>query len=184
MNSGCRPFTEEELGKLLADDSPMSERDKLFVALACSTGFRVSELLTLRIEDIQGESITIRRSNVKAKVANRNIPLGDTIKQRLAFYLLTQPAEGWLFPSRKGEAAVSACQIWRSINKAMQELGFDTNRVGTHSCRKTFALKVYEALGKDVARLQYALGHRWITSTQAYISFAEKDVDDTIRSLF
>jgi excisionase family DNA binding protein len=57
-------------------------------------------------------------------------------------------------------------------------------KVATHSMRKTFADRVYEALGRDIFRTQKALGHRNINSTVQYLSFKEQDIEAAILGMW
>jgi site-specific recombinase XerD len=49
--------------------------------------------------------------------------------------------------------------------------------------RKTFANKVYDALGHDLIKTQRALGHKNINSTACYLSFREEDIDAAILAI-
>ena len=58
-----------------------------------------------------------------------------------------------------------------------------TGKVGTHSLRKTFADRVYDALDRDLVKTQRALGHRNINSTVHYLSFQEEEIDAAIAAI-
>ena len=58
-----------------------------------------------------------------------------------------------------------------------------TGKLGTHSMRKTFANKVYDALNNDLVKTQRALGHRNINSTVSYLSFREEEIDQAILAI-
>jgi integrase len=52
--------------------------------------------------------------------------------------------------------------------------------IGSHTLRKTFARLLYAALGHDLVRTSYALRHRSVATTVAYLSFHEEEVDAAI----
>jgi site-specific recombinase XerD len=92
-----------------------------------------------------------------------------------------------LFVSRKRAAdgkikAISRQQAW-ALLKQLFEFANIFGNVATHSMRKTYAAFMHEALKGDLAKLQAALGHKAITSTISYISFAHEDIDEAIISL-
>ena len=88
--------------------------------------------------------------------------------------------EQFVFQSRKGtNKPISRIQYHRVIKEAVEVNGLK-GKVATHSMRKTFAARVYEALDRDIFRTQQALGHRNINSTVQYLSFKEQDIEAAI----
>jgi hypothetical protein len=55
-----------------------------------------------------------------------------------------------------------------------------TEKVGTHSMRKTFANRVSHQLNHDLVKTQRAMGQKNINSTVAYLSFVEDEIDQAI----
>ena len=55
-----------------------------------------------------------------------------------------------------------------------------TGRLGTHTLRKTFAITMYERLDENIFKVQQALGHKWITSTQAYLPINAEEIKRAI----
>ena len=89
----------------------------------------------------------------------------------------------FVFQSRKGgNRPISRVQAWRIIRGAAAAHQL-TGKVGTHSLRKTFADRVYDALDRDLVKTQRALGHRNINSTVQYLSFREEDIDAAIAAI-
>ena len=73
--------------------------------------------------------------------------------------------------TRRAIARETAWRILKSI-AAENELG---GRVGCHSWRKWFANTVYERLGRDIVKVQAAMGHRNLNSTAAYLASLRED---------
>jgi site-specific recombinase XerD len=88
-----------------------------------------------------------------------------------------------VFLSRKGDnRPVTRVHAWRVLHQAFTDTDLG-GKLGTHSMRKTFANKVYDALGHDLIKTQRALGHRNINSTACYLSFREEDIDRAILAI-
>jgi len=89
--------------------------------------------------------------------------------------------QDYLFQSRKGTGPITRVQAYRIIQNAARKNGL-TGKIGNHSLRKSFADRIYEKLNRDLVRTQKALGHKWITSTTAYLSFKEEEIEEAILS--
>lgn len=185
MNTGTRPYTDEEIPQLISELK--TPRDKTLLTLGVKTGFRISELLSIKIEhlleyDALKGSITVSKSNTKGKVASRCIPLSEELQGILKAYLNTLPKEQiYLFESQRGKR-LSRIQAWRILKEAANSLQLK-GKIATHSSRKFFAEKVYKKLEKDIVKLQHAMGHRSLNSTVKYISFLQTEIDDAIKGI-
>lgn len=187
---GCRPLTDEEILILSKTFSGAHElRDRALFVTGVRTGLRIAELLSIRVGDVYVhdevvERVYIRREATKGKVEGRSLPLHAEARWAIKA-LLDERSNGgpvgddeYLFKSQKG-GPLSTVQAHRIITGVAEANGL-SGKVATHSMRKSFASRMYERLGHDLVKLQHALGHRHITSTTAYIGFAESDVDAAI----
>jgi integrase len=199
---GCRPLNRDEA--LLIRDffiGPLALRNQTMFAVGNNTGFRVSELLSLRLGDvveIDGtivERLTVSRKNMKGKVSSRSVPVNPQARQALRTWLLALREAGVihrddvLFASRRDPfRAIGRRQAWKIMKRAYLAAGIK-GKTGTHSMRKTFANNVYTNLLQRVGRgepidafrgVSKALGHRDIKSTDQYLSFAQAEVEQSI----
>jgi integrase len=192
---GCRSFTDEEAVLVMKTfGGAYVLRDRAIFAVGRYTGERISAILHLKVGDvIQGgkvaDAVAYRRSNRKGKVEGRTVKLHPEAKAALTAWInqLSKDtflsAEDYVFQSRKGQnKPVGRVQYHRILKEAI-EANEMTGKIATHSMRKTFADRVYEALGHDIFRTQKALGHRNINSTVAYLSFKESDIDAAIMGM-
>lgn len=202
---GTRPLTDEEIQMVLdhfdLSKSECASRDRLFFIVGYRTGFRVSELLSLKIEDLikpaksSGTDFEIRdiiyinRKNMKGKKRGRSVPLHKHAKEELYNYIKESGrTSGPLFLSlKKREDEVEykelrARSAWRIMKTIYDILGFD-GKIGCHGMRKTFALRVYENTGKNLLDTQAALGHASVSSTQHYIMHNDESVKNAILSM-
>jgi integrase len=174
---GCRPLTRQEYAQVVqALTGRFALRDQAMVILDERTGFRISELLSLHVGDVwqQGRMvdwINVPKRVVKRQTQGRTLPLHPQAKRALSAWLEVYghaPALV-LFPSRKGiNQPLTRVQAWKILQKAARSQQL-TGRIGFHSLRKKFGQEVYEALDYDLDATRQLLGHKWITSTQAYL---------------
>jgi len=187
---GKRPLTSEEIAKCVdyLMDRRYSKRDITLFVLQSRTGYRIKEMLSLRICDVfpdfpkptPGTDITVKRKNMKGgkkkntNVSSRNMPIPPSCSPMLETYATELSKNGYeshdpLFPSSTTEKAltVNACsRKFRLVAKAVGLKG-----VGTHSMRKTFAKHIYDVTGHDIMETKAALGHSNVATTQNYLSF-------------
>lgn len=156
-------------------------RDYLLFVLGINSGLRISDLLTLTVEDVQGqERISLREKKTgKAK----DFPLSDTCKKAIHDYLKTTGVtDGYLFASRKGiNKPISRVQAYRILNESAQYVGIK-EAVGTHTLRKTFGFHAYQN-GVDITRIQKLLNHSAPSVTLAYIGITKQELDNVYITL-
>lgn len=181
---GCRPLSKSEVKKV--ERNLFILRDRCLFVLGVRSGFRVSELLSLRIKDVYAnggvlDMAKVARKNTKGRVMSRSVPLHPEARAVLKAHIKQMIAQresedAYLFKSRKGgNRPIGREQAWRILNYAYRKSGL-TGSTGTHSMRKTFAKRVYDKSKKNVFLTQKALGHRDINSTISYLSFDEDEV--------
>lgn len=196
--SGTRPLTKEEIA--LTRTLFKSLRDESLYVLGIKAGFRVTELLSLRLSDIfQHGSIVARvkveRKSMKGKVRSRDVALHSDAKSILLQYIKTELISVFgkeilkdkffpLFPSRQKDkygkiVAIKRCQAWNILKAAYNEAEM-TGHLATHSMRKTFAKNTYKNLDKDLRQLQLALGHADIRTTIEYLPPDQDAIDKAI----
>lgn len=191
---GCRPLEDREVNDIIKSLSNTNKRDAALFLLGIKSGFRISELLSLKVGDILQagrivDRVTVARRNMKKRVEGRTVLLHPDAKAALTEWLdelgtdENITPDTYVFLSRKGEnRPVSRVHAWRVLHQAFVDSDL-TGKLGTHSMRKTFANKVYDALGHDLIKTQRALGHRSINSTACYLSFREEDIDRAILAI-
>jgi integrase len=192
---GCRPLTDAEVHLVSRSfGGTYAARDRALFIVGIKTGFRIAELLSLRVGDVWQhgrvvDQLTVRRAHMKQQREGRTVPLHADAKAALAAWLLCLrrqagvTAQTAVFRSRKGgNRPISPVQAWRILREAC-EANELTGKLGTHCMRKTFAQKVYHQLGYDLIRTKRALGHQQIGNTERYLSFAEADIHAAILAI-
>ena len=202
---GCRPLTDDEWTRLFEAVTGLNGlRTKALLILGVKTGFRVSELLSLRIKDLISDGkpvkrVTVLREHMKGgkigRATSRTVLLHPATHDHiLAQWRYLQKQGFWrpdsfFFQSRKsGNTPITRQAAWRDINMAVQAIPLE-GRIGTHGpMRKTFARQKLDYLrnrwepGKEipVQTLQRITGHKSIDALMSYIEFADDDVEDAI----
>ncbi len=183
---GCKALTDEEVNKLLEGMTGRHAlRDRALFTLGVFSGFRVSELLSVRVQDICRDgrivdSLTVRRESMKGKWEARTMPIHRTAKEALERYIrvekLDHPfhARTALFFAQGKTTAMSAAHAWEVIQAAAERMGVSTERLGTHSMRKTFASRMWTnpRISGDLCKMQRLLGHVNVNNTVRYVEFA------------
>lgn len=186
---GCRPLTPEEVESTLKviSERRYSLRDTLMFQLGLKAGFRVSEILSLKVKDVfqfgqVPKYITVQRRNVKGKKEGQSVITHDYVKKAILEYLESMPdltPESPLFLNQNKTKAISRQQGWNILKDAYKVCCL-TGNLGTHSARKTFSENIYEKSGRCLIRTQKALRHRDVKTTIAYLSFADSEIDNLI----
>lgn len=156
-------------------------RDFLLFVLAINTGLRISDILSLKVEDIKDhkgsikDSLNILEQKTKKR---RTIPLNKQAKEALNFYFKRTgiyDLDRYLFTDERAEdnKPLSRVRAWQLINTWCREVGI-TYRVGGHTLRKSFGYHLRKQ-GISIERISDLLGHRSIKVTFAYIGINDDE---------
>lgn len=186
---GARTLSSIELQAI---SEKLSLRDRTLFTLGLRTGFRISELLSLDVSDVLNESgdiresICVKKKNTKGKAESRTMPMHIDVEVLLGEHLLINKTDknSPLFLSSTGKR-MDRTAYHRSLKRAAAKAGvrLDAGIVASHSLRKTFAKKFYEASGFDLMQLKEALGHSRIETTTKYLQVDRDKVWKTIKNL-
>jgi integrase len=192
---GSRPLVKHEVSMVASYlQGRFRARNRALFFLGLKSGFRISELLSIRIGDVLQNGrfvdyITVKRCNMKKKIEGRTIRLNEDAKMAIKAWIKMIKNNGdfdedhFLFHAQgKPYKPITRTQAWRILTNAYKLAGL-TGKLGTHALRKTFANGMYEALDHDLFRMQKALGHRDPKSTVSYLSFKEQEIDDAVMSI-
>ena len=189
---GCRALSDKEISRVSqAFTGVYALRNRALFVTGVKTGFRISELLSLRVWDVYqyGQilpSASVRKRSMKGRREGRCVPLHRDAQKALAAWIQelsqrqvitrnTPLFSGAKFPERP----ITRVQAWSVLMQAFDRCGI-TGQLGTHVMRKTFAKRAHERVGHDLLKTQAALGHANISNTVKYLSFDRADVDAAI----
>jgi site-specific recombinase XerD len=157
-------LSREEVAKFLPCVRSLKYRTMLQIAY--DTGLRLSEVVALRIEDIDSSRGVIHVVNGKGR-KDRFVTLSSTLLEGLRdYYRAERPAPPWLFPGQRPGQHLNRTMLQRACQQAWKESGI-TKVVNLRTLRHTFATHHLEA-GTDIRTIQTLLGHRSLTTTSRY----------------
>ena len=144
--------------------------------LLYATGIRVSELIGLTMEDVNlGVGFIICRDGQR----ERMIPFGKAAGESLKHYLdtarvrlLKGKESPWLFTNCSG-SPMSRQGFWKIVKYYGEKAGIETD-ITPHTLRHSFAAHLISG-GADLQAVQTMLGHADLATTQAYITYLQKD---------
>jgi len=182
---GCRPLTELEVSEALHALKGDMRAVALFI-LGIRTGYRISELLSLKVRDVMQfgrivDKIVIKPAGMKGKKDPRSVAVHPDAKEILQKLIESEQLTDkcYLFKSSRGHnRPLSRCQAWRILKNAYNSAEL-SGPLATHTMRKTFAERVHSTF-RDIFKTQRALGHKNLDSTASYLSFDEKELDEVI----
>jgi integrase/recombinase XerD len=157
-------LTRAEVGQILSACRNPKHRMLLTTCYGC--GLRVSELVALKVRDIDSERQLLRIEQGKG-AKDRQVILSPSLLGQLRGYWRRYRPRLWLFPRRDTEVALSISTSQRVFTRAKQRAGIDKVG-GIHSLRHAYATHQLEA-GLPVHQLQRLLGHQNIHSTLRYV---------------
>jgi len=156
-------LTRAEVAAILAACPNARYRTMLTLCYGC--GLRLSEVLAVRVADIDGERRLLRVEQGKG-AKDRLVPLSPTLLEHLrAYWRLYRPAD-WLFAGRTGEP-LSPTSLQKAFTQAKHQAGV-TKVGGIHGLRHAYATHQLAA-GLGVERLQRLMGHANIQTTLRYV---------------
>jgi integrase/recombinase XerD len=170
----------EEVGRLL--DAAPGIKYKAILGTAYGAGLRVSEVASLKVDDIDSTRMLVRVEQGKGR-KDRNAMLSPQLLTLLRLWWKegkrrsVMLRHGWLFPGRSCTDPISTRQINRAIHEAAEAAGI-RKRVSPHTLRHSFATHLLEQ-DVDIRVIQVLLGHSKLDTTALYARVATK----TIRSV-
>ena len=171
-------LSEQDVESLLESpnlDEPIEFRDRTMLELLYATGLRVTELVSLRLDNISLNQNVVRVTGKGGK--ERLVPIGEVSAEWLANYLkLARPTllkgeTDVLFPSKRGQQ-MTRQTFWHRIKFYAQVAGINAH-LSPHTLRHAFATHLLNN-GADLRVVQMLLGHSDLSTTQIYTHVAKE----------
>ena len=176
-------LTVEEVDKLLdiPTNTPFDYRNKAMLELLYGTGLRISEMLDLKVGDVDFENCIVRCFGKGSK--ERIVPIGEYIIEYLNLYLENgrrvllnnKKMTDYLFLNNHG-GRISRFSFFKILKRLLKEKGIKKD-VSPHSLRHSFATHMLEN-GADLRSIQELLGHSDIATTKIYTHITNKKVEN------
>jgi site-specific recombinase XerD len=146
--------------------SCINHKHRMLLLTCYGCGLRVSELVKLKLQHIDGERGLLRIEQGKGG-KDRHVILAPTLLKALRDYWRLEQPRVWLFPNTHHCQPLSAGSAQKIYQRAKQHAEI-TKRGGIHSLRHAYATHQLQA-GMPLQQLQYQLGHRSIQTTLRYV---------------
>ncbi len=145
---------------------PVRLRDRVLLSTAYACGLRVSELVRLRVEDIDSGRMQVAiRQGKGAK--DRRVPLSRNLLGLLRTYWRAERPGSWLFPGGIENRPLTINLVQRLCQRTRERTGLK-KAVTPHTLRHSYATHLLEA-GVDLPTIQKLMGHGSLSSTMRYL---------------
>ncbi|MBP6008677.1 MAG: site-specific integrase [Rhodoferax sp.] len=177
-------LSRDEVARLIAAAPNLKTQTALSVAYG--TGLRASEVIALKVGDIDSERMMLRVEQGKGQ-KDRYAMLSPVLVERLRCWWRLGHAQGkilsggWLFPGLNPMDPLSTRQLNRAIHFAAEVAKID-KRVSMHTLRHSFATHLLEQK-VDIRVIQVMLGHKKLETTALYAQVATELLREVINPL-
>jgi site-specific recombinase XerD len=177
-------LSRDEVARLIA--AAPNQKCQTALSIAYGTGLRVSEVIALKVSDIDSQRMTLRVEQGKGN-KDRYAMLSPVLLERLRSWWRVAHAQGkmlpngWLFPGLDPVDPLSARQLNRAIHAAAEAARID-KRVSMHTLRHSFATHLLEQK-VDIRVIQVLLGHKRLETTSIYTHVATEILREVVSPL-
>jgi site-specific recombinase XerD len=176
-----RPKSKSTLPKVLSTQDikklfevTTNPKHKLMLQLCYGMGLRVSEVVKLKVSDIDSKRMQVLIENSKGK-SDRYVNLPETVLPLLRTYYLAYKPTNFLFEGQfGGQYAIRSVQ---AVFKNAMRLAKINKPVGIHSLRHSYATHLLE-YGADMVFIQKLLGHNDMKTTMIYAKIGKKEIQN------
>ena len=170
-------FSKKEVESILL--SIRNIKHKAIIAVIYSAGLRISELINMRVSDIDSDRMIIQIRQGKGK-KDRIVGLSAKIVTLLREYYHSYKPKRYLFEGTVGNPySISSCRA--ILKQAMLKVGIKKS-ASLHTLRHSYATHLLEN-GTDIRIIQVLLGHKSSRTTEIYTHISKKQIED-IKSPF
>ena len=174
-------MSEAEVDKLL--NSPdvankIENRDKAMIEMLYATGMRISELVNLKITDVDMKRCVVKVFGKGSK--ERLVPFGEKALDSLKSYLNNRERSSSkeIFLSNRGKK-MTRVAFWQRVKVYLIRENLK-NSISPHTLRHAFATHLLNR-GADLRSVQLLLGHSDLSTTQIYTHIAKQRLSDVLK---
>lgn len=170
-------FDEKEILAII--NATENLKHKTIICLAYSGGLRVSEIVNLKIEDVDSKRMIITLRQAKGQ-KDRQVMLAEKLLLMLRDYYKEYKPKVWMFEGQNGEAySPRSIQL---VLKASKEKAGIKKKGSIHALRHSFATHLLEG-GTDIMSIKELLGHSSIRTTSIYTHVSKTKLNKIISPL-
>ncbi|PGM91608.1 site-specific integrase [Bacillus cereus] len=147
-------------------------RNYILFVMGINTGLRISDILKLKVGDVQGSHISMREMKTGKQ---KRIQITSALKKELKWFSEGREAEEYVLKSRKGKnRPIGRSMAYKILKSTAAEFGLD--EIGTHTLRKTYGYHMYMQT-KNIALLMEIFNHSSEKVTLRYIGVNQDAMD-------
>ena len=176
-------LNDTEMDKLFdvcSDNNPINQRDSLILELLYSTGLRVSELINIKIKDIDTKEkvIKVLGKGSKERIVLYNNHTDIALEKYISdgYHVFNKCNSGYLILNKDGNK-LSDRYVRSIINKLARKAGLNI-KISPHTIRHTFATDMLEE-GADLVTVKELLGHESLNTTSIYTHITNEQIRKT-----
>lgn len=162
-------LTKEETKRLI--EAVKNKKHRLILELLYSSGLRVSELVNLKVGDLElKENIGWVRKGKGEK--DRLFLIAKSLSEKLKKHIVNKKPDDYLFAGRTEK--MGSRNVQKIVGSAAKRAGIE-KKVHPHTLRHSLATHLLES-GTDLRKIQMLLGHTNLSTTQLYLNVSRKDL--------
>ncbi|AMR84495.1 MULTISPECIES: site-specific integrase [Bacillus] len=147
-------------------------RNYILFVMGINTGLRISDILKLKVGDVQGSHISMREMKTGKQ---KRIQITSSLKRELRWFNEGRDVGEYLLKSRKGKnRPIGRSMAYKILKSTAAEFGLD--EIGTHTLRKTYGYHMYMQT-KNIALLMEIFNHSSEKVTLRYIGVNQDAMD-------
>lgn len=156
-----------------------NDRNYMLFVFGINTGFRIQDILKMKVRDVVGDHIITTEMKTKKK---KWLKINPTLKREIKRYTTDMAEDDFLFPSRQGgpNNPLKRDMAYKIMKRTAKRFGLVD--IGTHTLRKTFGYHMYQE-NKDITMVQTMLNHSSPEITMRYIGM-DQDMMDSAMNRF
>ncbi len=167
-------LSKEELERLFS--AAVNLKHRVLLMTTYSAGLRVSEVVNLKLTDIDSKRMMIRVVQSKGN-KDRYVNLSENLLPELRYYWRSYRPENWLFTSSDGSNPLSVGTAQKVYYSTKERAGIKKGK-GIHTLRHCYATHLLES-GVDLPTIQKLMGHESIRSTLLYLQITSTKLSRT-----
>lgn len=146
------------------------DKHRMAFALAYGSGLRISEVIALRLRDIDLIRKTVHVRDGKGG-KDRFVPISDDFIRGYNSYIVKSKIQNYLFPGQVQGTHLSITGLQHALSTARRKAGI-IKQISMHNMRHSYAVHFLEDTG-DLLKLKQYLGHADIKNTMTYLKYAQ-----------
>jgi len=155
-----------------------SERDYVLFVIGINTGLKITEMLSLKVEDLIDDKHEVKsflQIPQKDGLPMKEVYVNEQVRKAVRHFVKEQEllSTDYLFASAKTKLPISRQQAYRIVHDAAKEVGIE-GKIGTNSMRKTFGFHAYKR-GVAISLLQKFFHHSTRSETLKYIGIDKEE---------